>query len=242
MNKNIRDIIIKIILIIVIIVLLIHNCCLIKNIKKENESNSKVPTGNVDIFEINCDKDNCDDKSVIDNTFPIDNNSIPSSGIIDNDDKKEDDKGDKDEEDEKEPEELIIKDKDITWESTNKLRIFTNPVYDIGEKIAPESSNIYQFIIKNNTTSKIKYSVSFVETNSYNINMKYKLKRNNDMLINEYSNYSNLNQSNIEIDPGASHTYYLDWKWFGTENDNDKAGIIDAYDLSIKIEAEAVNE
>ena len=46
------DLVVKIVLIIVIIILLLHNCMLIR---KDNKD--KVPTGNVDIIEINCDKE-----------------------------------------------------------------------------------------------------------------------------------------------------------------------------------------
>ena len=47
----------KICLIAIIIALLIHNCTMMKN--KDNE---KIPTGNVNIIEIKCDKDDqCDD-------------------------------------------------------------------------------------------------------------------------------------------------------------------------------------
>ena len=61
---NKKDLIIKIILIIIIIILLIHNCCLLKtlNDNKKNNNNKKSPTGNVDIFEIDCDKDSCTKK------------------------------------------------------------------------------------------------------------------------------------------------------------------------------------
>ena len=51
-KNKIIDWIVKIILIIIIIILLIHNCALIKNRRLKQE-----PTGNVDIIEITCNKD-----------------------------------------------------------------------------------------------------------------------------------------------------------------------------------------
>ncbi len=67
----------KICLIAIIIVLLIHNCTMIKN-----QNNEKIPTGNVNIIEIKCDKDDqCD-------TEPKNNNNENSGGKKNNNTKK----------------------------------------------------------------------------------------------------------------------------------------------------------
>ena len=224
---NKKDLIIKIILIIIIIILLIHNCCLLKtlNDNKKDNNNKKSPTGNVDIFEIDCDKDSCTKKVV-----PANNdNTNPEKGEVPVDEK----------------EELVIQDNHITWNSENELRIFENPVYNMEQKIAPESTNVYQFVIKNNTKNKVKYSVSFNEKNEHNINMKYRLKRGNTYVAgseNSWVSYNGLNQNDIKINSKTSDTYYLEWRWVSGEDDNEKAGIIDAYKLSIKIEAESEDE
>ena len=52
-NNKVTHIIIYIILIIIIILLLLKNCA------SNNKKNPKVLSGNVDIFEINCDKETC---------------------------------------------------------------------------------------------------------------------------------------------------------------------------------------
>lgn len=231
--KNKKDIIIKIILIIIIILLLIHNCNLIKTLKDK-----KTPTGNVDIFEISCDKDTCEEevKTKKDNTdinsddtskeITTNQNTKNNKNIISSDDKVDTN--------------FTISDNYITWKSNNELRIFDNPVYDMEPKIAPGDNNIYQFVIKNNTNNNIKYNITFNETNNYGLNMKYKLKKGNTYLTgDDYVNYNELNQNNILINKGTSTTYYLEWKWIGTDNDNNLSGIKNAYKLNLEIEAES---
>lgn len=233
-KRNIKDLIIKIVLIIIIILLLIHNCNLITTLKNNNSKPIKTPTGNVDIFEISCNKDTCDDKNK--------ETSIPTISSIDNNDKTIPSKGD-DKEDEEDGD-FTVSDNDITWKSTNELRIFNNPVYDMDSKIAPGDSNVYQFVVKNNTKYKVKYSIKFIETNSYNLNMKYRLKKGDTYVAgnSDYVDYDELDQNNININSKESNTYYLEWKWIGTDNDNHLSGIQDAYKISIEIEAESTNE
>jgi hypothetical protein len=206
-KKNIskKDIITKLILIIIIILLLIHNCCLLNTLN----NGKKTPTGNVDIFEISCDRDSCEENSK--------GNDLNSAN-------------------------LIVSDNDITWKSTNKLRIFTNPVYNMNQKVAPEDSNVYQFVIKNNTKYNVRYNINFIENNPYNINMKYKLKKGDKYIINDYVDYNELKQTNITLNKNNSDTYYLEWKWVSSNNDTDKANIENAYNLNIEIEAENVYE
>ena len=235
-----KDIIIKILLIIVIIILILHNCSLINTVKKNNKK--QVPTKNIDIFEIDCKKDTCESNNnnhMINPNTSSNDTSKPVSIVVDN--KNNNDSLNSDNDENEKDKSLIIKDKNIIWSSTNKLKIFTSKINN-GDKIAPEDSNEYEFIIKNNTDYTINYSITFVEINNHNINIKYKLKKNNEYIVSDYSDYSNLNIDSIIIKPNSSDTYYLDWKWIGSSNDNNKAGISDAYNLSIKIEAESIDE
>lgn len=223
------DRIIKIVLLIIIIILLLHNCSLLRLIKEKDKK--KQPTGNVDIFEIICDKDSCEKKDNITPSRPS-NPSEPTYNPSTNNTMKE----------VKSTGKLIVSDKQTTWKSNNKLRIFSNPVYNMDDKIAPENSNTYQFVIKNNTNYNIKYGIKFIEKNPYNINMKYKLRKGNDYIIDNYTDYSELSQSNIALNKNNSETYYLEWKWISSDNDTEIANLENAYDLNIEIEAENVYE
>ena len=80
-----------------------------------------------------------------------------------------------------------------------EVKIFTNSMYKLEDRIAPESSNTYQFVVKNSTNYNIKYQIRFIENNPYSINMKYKLKKNDTYLIEEYVSASELNIADIII-------------------------------------------
>ena len=192
-------IIIIIILILIIFILLFLNYILIKNNKKE-----RVPSGNIDIFEINCNY-NCSCKEDND-TIDFNSNS--------------------------------------KWESTNVLNLFSNPFYEGENIIAPLSTNAYQFVIRNSTNYQVKYNINFVENNKDNINMKYRLKKNGEYIAGnekEWVTYEQLNIKSRNLNVNESDTYYLEWKWFESENDTEVGIDIEAmYSLNIELSAEQV--
>lgn len=252
-NDKRKDLIIKIILIVIIIILLLHNCYITN--KNKNE---KQPTGNVDIFEIKCDKEECivetnkpekqentNDKENYDNK-PNNNNekpSVPDTPVQPTEPEEPITPIEPEPTPEPEPEELIVKDKQKTWNENTTARIFTNSMYELKNKIAPESSNTYQFIIKNGTEYNLKYNMEFIESNPYNINMKYKLKKNDTYLIEHYVSASELNISEFLLDSKTSDTYYLEWKWVSSDNDTEIGSTENAtYELKIDIKAESYNE
>jgi len=117
-------------------------------------------------------------------------------------------------------------------------------MYEMENKIAPESTNIYQFILKNNNDYNVKYSIDFTEENIHKINMKYRLVKNNEYIIgneNNWVTYEKLNVKNFFIKAKGTDKYNLEWKWFSSDNDT-KIGesINEKYELKIKIEAEQV--
>ena len=234
---NIKDLIIRIILIAIIVFLGIHNCNLLKTIRNNEK---KTPTGNVDIFEILCDKDTCKVETNATKTNPTEN-TLKTNTTKKNNNTNTNTNNELEEEEE-ELEGFYVKDKQITWQSTNELRIFTNPMYGKNGTIAPEDTNVYQFVIKNNTDYDTTYSIEFIENNPHNLNMKYKLKKGDTYIVSDYSDYSALDQTDIAISKNSSDTYYLEWKWVGSSNDNDYADIDNAYDLSIDIKAETTDE
>ena len=215
-KRRISDLIIKIVLIIIIILLLIHNCALIK---KQNEyANSPVPSGNVEIIEIKCDDNRCvTPRPTDDNTSPAFNEQGEIE-VFDN---------------EKTP---------VQWNGATDLKIFSNSIYAIPDIIAPESSNTYQFIVRNSTKYKIKYNINFVENNPYHINMKYKLKKNDTYVIDHYVSASELKAANYLLNSNQNDTYYLEWKWISSSNDTEIGHTPNAnYRLSIEVKAESIN-
>lgn len=250
--KNKKDKIIKITLIIIIILLLIHNCTLIKKKGKE-----KTPSGNINIIEIICenndnkcdikDKDNKKDtddtnddnldtsnnknsvggnKSTTDTNKKNKDNTSPTSGTEETSDDQ--------------LEELTVLDNDITWQDTTELKIFENSMYNLEGVIAPESSNTYEFVVKNSTKYNVKYNINFIETNPHHINMKYKLKKNNTYLVDHYVSYNELNINEQILNASKNDTFYLEWKWVSSDNDNAAGENKANYNLKIEVKAESI--
>ena len=137
--------------------------------------------------------------------------------------------------------ELFVSDDRIRWSDTTDVSIFENP-NGRGNIIAPESSNTYEFNVKNSTNSKLKYKIKFVEDNPYNINMKYKLKKNGTYIVDNYVSASDLNVIDVVIDVNKNDKYDLEWKWVSSDNDTEVGRVGNAnYELKIEIEAESIN-
>lgn len=276
---NVGDLIFKAILIIIIILLLIHNCSTVNKIKGQDEK-GKTPTGNIDIFEIKCEKDTCQDvlgdKTETQKPEPEkptvtpggNNGSKPSTTPAKDNNKKDDNNSssgnndnqggstipggnteptepdEPDQPDEPTDTDLIVKDT-IEWKSQNELRIFDNPAYQMEPKIAPESSNTYEFIVRNNTSTNVKYKIEFMEENANNINMKFRLKRGNEYVVGNdttWVRYADLDLEGILLNSSSDHTYYLEWKWFSSDNDTAiGANPSSKYKLNIVISAESQN-
>ena len=235
-----KDLIIKIILIIIIIILLLHNCVILKNKHKKQE-----PTGNVNIIEIICDKDDTcdvdkeDDKKDNSTTYK---NAEKNANDYNNKKSDNNKSNSEDAKDEQEDAGLLVLDKTISWEKTTQAKIFTNSMYELNDKIAPESYNTYQFVVKNGTNYNINYTINFIENNPYNINMKYKLKKNDTYLVDHYVDASELNQVNLALNSKKNDTYYLEWKWVSSSNDTQIGESINAkYELKIEVKAESNN-
>ncbi len=232
-DKTIIIIILILIALIIIIFLLIKCIGLI-------DHRPRIPTGNVDIFDIvfenytcmqgttcNC---GCHNNSNIlcDNCKqPINNNNeTTGDGNSDNDMR----------------ENIIVYDGNTKYSNNTELKIFTQTAYYVVEdKIAPTSENTYQFVIRNNNNFNIKYDLETEETNKQNINMKYRLKRNEIYVLgndDEYVTIDKLKQYDIELGRNTYDVYSLDWKWFEGENDT-KVGtdITSSYRLDVRIRA-----
>ena len=139
---------------------------------------------------------------------------------------------------------FYVDDSNVRWSDETDIKIFTDSLYNIDGKIAPESSNTYKFVVNNETKYNLKYKISFTEENQYNINLKYKLKKNGSYLVDHYVSYNELNIDNLLLNSNSKDTYLLEWKWVSSENDTEigiKARNIGVnYKMKIKVEAESV--
>lgn len=159
------------------------------------------------------------------NSIVIDNNDNTSSNITFEKDK-----------------DFTVSDNNVNWNSTEKIDIFKNSYFNNQNKIAPGISSTYNFVVKNNTDYTLSYQIKITEINNYNINMKYRLKKNNEYIIgaNDIWVYpSEIILTDQIIKSSNNDTYTLEWKWFDSDNDS-KIGKLDSanYSLSITISAE----
>lgn len=127
----------------------------------------------------------------------------------------------------------------IKWNGSTKLNIFENSIAANG-KIAPESHGTYEFDVRNSTDYKLKYDLSFAETNSDNINMKYKLKKNGTYVISDYVSYNELALSAQMLEVNTKDVYELEWKWFSSDNDTNIGTNGASYSLQINLSAEGI--
>ena len=162
---------------------------------------SLVPTGNVDVFDIdircNCaGKDNCvttddDGNTVVIPTF----NEDKDKKVLGN---------------------VFVDDVNGNYIYQQKLRIFSNAAFKYTDKIAPGVSNSYHFVVHNSTNAKLKYFIQMYEDSEYFVNLKYRLKRNNNYVIgddNKWVTASDLQTEFSNINMSSSDSYSLDWKW-----------------------------
>lgn len=210
----------RILLIIIIIILIILFITFIIMSSKFGKVDVMVPTGNIDIFDINicCDdncKDNKDNSSMVNGDTSYDEDITGTFGILDS---------------------------DIKWYDNAQLNIFSNYAFQMKNMIAPGDSNTYNFIVRNNNAFPIKYTFKVTEENTYNVNMKYRLKQNGQYVIGSSDTwvyYDELSVANALISSKSKTLYSLEWKWVDSDYDNYAGEAIDAiYKLIINVNAE----
>ena len=139
---------------------------------------------------------------------------------------------------------FFVSDASVKWSKETELSLFTNSMYDLEGKIAPESTNTYQFVVNNDTKYNIRYKMSFVEDNPYHINMKFKLKKNDTYIIDQYVSYNELNLNEVILNSKDKDTYYLEWKWESSSNDTEIGKLAKnqnvEYQIKINVVAESV--
>ena len=114
----------------------------------------------------------------------------------------------------------------------------------VTDKIAPGVGNIYKFKVHNQSSFSVKYNLNMLETMQYDVNMKYKLKKNGNYVIGNATTWvepSQLNLSNLVLSSNSFDSYELEWRWFDSPNDN-IAGInmTGNYTLNIKVDFEEI--
>lgn len=210
--------------------------CFLVNHTGKIENHTEVLTGNIDIFEINCDccktpSGSSQDDSRVSNTgadnqaADVDEGNnygakVPEDKPSDGPDGK-DDGGDSGDDDPVVFTDVIAYDDYAIWDKQD-LRIFANPMYDYKSIIAPGSSNSYAFAVRNNNDFSVVVDIMFEEVNPKNINMMYKLQNNGNYIFGFEASYQDIvghKITNINIPAKSEESYLLDWKWIDSNND-----------------------
>lgn len=237
------------------------------------EEPSYIPTGNVDVFDIDisciCDNNSNKDKvkntgsSITGNCVTTDKNgnkivipkynkkkkksSTPDEKNIPDEESNPDEKPIPDEDDDYDGE-VYVDDIDGNYVYHQNLRIFNNSAFKYKNKIAPGTSNVYNFTVHNSSKMNVKYNIEMEEETSYNLKLKYRLKRNDSYIIGNNTSWVNAEQLITEfnrLNSKTSDKYSLDWKWEYEEgkdvqDTNIGENMDDAYKLSISIYFEQV--
>ena len=228
------------ILIIVIIILLCLTKCEKKGneTKEDNKSEAKylVPTGNVDVFNINvsCQKSetcpiidiNNQGQSSQNNTYPTFNEKTDKDIIG----------------------KVFVEDDGGNYIYQQNLNIFTNAAFEYTNMIAPGVSNTYEFKTKNTSNVDIKYYIEMYEESEYKVNLKYRLKKNGSYVIGNDSKWVTADELKTEfskLNNGSTDSYALDWKWFDDDDELDNnAGenMTSEYKLNIRFYFEELDK
>ena len=215
----------KLVIIILIIIILLLLYFLIHKFGSIYHHGLGSPTGNIDIFDIGCNCNCCQNDKNDNKEKEVFNGNDTNKSKIDG---------------------LIVFDDYKIWDN-KELRIFENPAYEYEKKIAPGSYNSYAFVIRNNNSFDVVVDINFLEDNPKNINLQFKLKNKGNYLIGNIDKYASLNGNkkitNIKLPAKSQLAYILDWKWIDSNNDTEIGfDITSKYKLSIIIGANEINE
>ncbi len=227
-NKNTwYGVVIAVLVIVIVILLLLTQC-------GKNGNGNLTPTGNVDVFNIDINNCNCDEAGKCENKDNNSNNknNYPTwkddASHITN--------------------QIYVDDESGNYIYHQDLKIFENPYYEYTNKIAPGVSNSYSFVVHNDSDINVKYYLEMYSECNYDLDLKYRLKKNGKYVIGNDSTWVSANElktSFAKLNSGKDDTYILDWKWEYESGKDEKDTYIgenmsDTYKLKAKFYFEQV--
>lgn len=128
---------------------------------------------------------------------------------------------------------VIISDDEQIFKNGTQINVFKQNSDKVkNDKIAPLSTGTYNFYLKNENTFPIYYNIKFTEENTYNIDMKFRLKQGDRYLVGNEEKWVSIEELNISDIVLASQTYdsfELEWCWFESSNDTYVGTQIESY-------------
>ncbi len=231
MEKREKNFIIALLLVIIFLIILFFL------ISHFGRIEVKIPTGYVDIFDINfiggennnCKCCNCETGTCNKNNCPCnkETDNLSCSGNCKNTSTSK-------------KTGMLVYDEEKQYAEETPLNIFKHKsYYTVDGVIAPGSENAYQFIIRNNNKFAIIYDLKMIETNNYNINMKYRLKLNGKYIMGDEKKWISAQElmcNEVVLANNSYNVYTLEWKWFESENDTEIGTNVEAnYQINIEL-------
>ncbi|MCR5185613.1 MAG: hypothetical protein K6D97_00655 [Clostridia bacterium] len=142
---------------------------------------------------------------------------------------------------------VFVDDKNGDYLYQQKLEIFNNAAFQYTNKVAPGVSNTYHFVVHNSSNMNLKYYLEMYEESEYQVNMKYRLKRNNNYVIGDDDTWvtaGELKTAFSNIEKSSLDSYSLDWKWFDHDNAKDTVAgenMTSLYKLNTRFHFEAID-
>lgn len=128
---------------------------------------------------------------------------------------------------------IIISDDEQIFNNGTQINIFRHNSDKVKtDKIAPQSTGIYKFYLKNENAFPIYYNIKLTEENTYSINMKFRLKQGDKYLIgneNEWISISDLTTNDILLSSQTYDAFELEWCWFESSNDTYVGTQVESY-------------
>lgn len=134
---------------------------------------------------------------------------------------------------------IYIEDNNGLYDYQKEINIF-NSFQSNNNMIAPGYSGIYNFRVNNKSNMNIKYQLEFRELEEYNINIRYRLKRNKEYIVGsseEWKEASKIKTSFLDLEDNATDNYYLEWLWIDSNDELDSyigRNMKDFYKLNIQ--------
>lgn len=117
--------------------------------------------------------------------------------------------------------ELVEADPEMIWDSTNTIHVFKNAQYNNQSLIAPGSFGAYHFQVQNKTTFPVVYNLTFEEDNFINVNMLYRMRKNDKWIVKQWTKLPDIFLETYRIESSEVDDYVLEWKWFDADNDSE---------------------
>ena len=105
-------------------------------------------------------------------------------------------------------------------EEVNEINIFSVTTSS-REYVAPYDSGVYEFDVKNTISKNITYDLDLEEENEDRVNIKYKLKKNGNYIIDHWVYYDEVNLKDVKLSAKQTDSFELEWCWVSENNELD---------------------